>query len=203
MKQPILLALLLFLNLTFISAQEQKFMIGGNLGLQYSSTSYMSGLSSSLGVSNLGASFSPIFGYHLTPKKVIGAELGLHWTRYVYGGSALNINPSNYSTSRSVSVAPFFRNYFDNSFFIHGEFIVGRNVIESVQPDQSFTDDYKQIYSSFGLGVGLGYSFSLCEKVKFEPMVKYKLIRNNEKTNLSTDYLNSDFTFQVGFTYRF
>lgn len=202
MKPTFLLLLLFSASTSIIFAQEQKFFVGGNFATQYSSTMFMNGLSASSGISTLGASFGPTFGYFIKKKVVLGAELDFNWTRSVYGDYAFTINPSNYSVLRNVSISPFVRKYFDNSLFVHGGITVGKSYMETFQSD-SFMPNYQQKYNSFGLGIGLGYSFSLCEKVRFEPMLKYNLVRYNGQNDQSMDNLKSNISLSFGFTYRF
>lgn len=178
---------------TNIFAQKQtKFITGGNAGVNFNFNENHKILSMSC---------SPIFGYKITNKIIIGTEIYYSATFSFNKGSVKNLNTD-------ISVNPFVQLYFTKNLFLRPNVGFGFSKHSSIS---FYTNDIDSEniwhYKTTTYGLGIGYDIYLTEDFSITPIVGYQFtdLENTKwPKGYKRGYKKQDaIELRVGFVYRF
>jgi hypothetical protein len=169
LKNILLPAVLCLLFHFTASGQPGKFLIGGNVGFSYSSdeseTSYTGGGIKSKTISFSGA---PVFGYFITKNFMAGLDFDFSIEK-----TTAEEGIFEFSKTRSITLNPFLRIYFNSPFFAEARFIWGPSKYTAKYDDAYILGDTEATSRKIGFGAGVGYDIKLTEGLRLEPMLYY------------------------------
>jgi len=164
----IIAAFIFVLNLP-VSGQSGKFLIGGKMGFSYSSDDDgMSYFEESIKSKTVNLSGAPVFGYFFTKNFMAGIDFDFSIEKITADGYY------EFSKSKSITLNPLVRCYFNSPFFAEARFIWGPAKSE-INYTENFLpfEDIKYTSRKLGFGAGIGYDIKLSEGLSLEPMIYY------------------------------
>lgn len=181
--------------LGFLAAQAQfeqgKILISGSSGFSLSSltTKAKTGNTTTKTQKSTSISLDPRVGYFVIDNLALGAGISVSTAKYTN-----EVNDSE-SKSTSFSFGPFARYYFQPGIFGEGSVGFGSGKSEYTNGPVSNTSKY----STFNLGLGVGYAAFISDNVAIEPLLKY--VSYSEKPNGgNTKTIDAGITLNIGIT---
>jgi hypothetical protein len=175
---------------TNILAQKQpKFIIGGNAGINLFSEEYNNTIS---------VSISPMFGYKLTKRVIIGVEL--------YYSAAFAFRKGSFHNGFSeLNIKPFAQLYLTKNAFLQPNVGIGFYRENDYWYNNRFL--YAKNYTITTYGLGLGYDIYLTENFSITPILSYQHsylnCTDNGSSGIDDSKTRDTFEARVGFVYRF
>lgn len=191
-SNQVFLWLVLSLSIVWeVKAQQDRFLVGGVVGYDFSNNKPES--STSTKASSLSA--TPFVGYSATERLMVGLAYEFYRESTEY--RAVNLG---YFKRRDHLIAPFVRYYINSSFFFHGQFNYGFS--RSEQKSTFDGDIFKSRTSVWGIGLGIGYDIRLTDAVQLEPLIRYRWNKStNEVSNVEST--QTGVVVNLGLVYRF
>ena len=197
MKKTVVLTILLACIGIQTFGQDQKFLVGGSLGTNFDKEETIN--NDLIDSKRTNLAISGLFGYFLTSRFVIGTEL-------TYEKTKTNQNGVSSSETKSLDYvfSPFLRYYF-NQAFIQAQGNFGKSDYNYNADlyiiDNNYNVDVENVYNILGWCVGIGYDFSLTNRLLLEPIIKYNSNKHTDKIN-DLDLKRNGLTLHVGFVFK-
>jgi hypothetical protein len=199
MKTKLILNYLLILLTTTTYSQEssERYIFGGSLGFNYSS-SKSNNTSINPDSKSINLTSSIMAGYFINNNIGLGIAI-----EYYIKNTNYKDNSIEYSKESNSLFSPFLRYYLKSNLFFHSQVNIGYANSEAKINIFPPTPTIMITSSNFiyGYGVGIGYDIKLHDRIYLEPLLKFisNRLDNKEKENY---LINNYIYFNLGVVIR-